>query len=369
MSEDGRMGRASDANRWRRGSWALLLAFSVVFTLACGASSSLAPHAPIATPSPTQQTPTCAGDACAQGQGVRGVQVFVEPDAGATPLTSAIKGALHSVWVEVYLLTDSRVISALEDAEHRGVDVRVMIEQHPYGGDVVSPQRTLQTLQTAGINARFADPAYYYTHAKMLIVDGATLFILTANLTRSALGGSSVSRNREFGLIDTHSDDVAEAAAIFQADWNRTRPALHDSNMVVSPVNARARITALLNSAKTSLQVEDEEMYDAASEDALIAAARRGVDVRLILPGATDIEAADASRLKAGGVRLVYVAAPYIHAKAIVSDGALAFIGSENFSATSLDQNREVGLLLADTAALATITTTFERDWAVGQPA
>ena len=63
------------------------------------------------------------------------------------------------------------------------------------------------------------------------------------------------------------------------------------------------------------------------------------------------------------------MSAPYIHAKVIVADGWLAFVGSENFSATSLDENREVGLLLADTTALATITTTFERDWAVGEPA
>ncbi|HET9981307.1 MAG TPA: phospholipase D-like domain-containing protein [Ktedonobacterales bacterium] len=355
--------------RWR-GVVLVTLALVLMLLSACGSSSAQsAPQHPGATATTMLSTPTCASDGCGSQQGIRGVQVFVEPEAGATPVTSAIKGATRSVWVEVYLLTDSRVIAALEDAEHRGVDVRVMIEEHPYGGDVVSPQRTLQTLQTAGINAKFADPAYYYTHAKMLIIDGATLYVLTANLTRSGLGGSSVARNREFGVIDTHADEVAEAMAIFQADWNRTQPTLHDSNMVVSPVNSRATITALFTQTRTSLLIEDEEMYDSASEDALIAAAKRGVDVRLILPGATDIEAADAARLKAGGVHLVYVSAPYIHAKAIVSDGRLAFIGSENFSETSLDQNREVGLLLADSTALAIITSTFERDWAVGQPA
>ena len=284
------MGLAGDtAGRWR-GLLLAALALVVMLLPACGASSARpsAQHSG-ATATTSLPTPTCASDGCGSQQGIRGVQVFVEPEAGATPLTSAIKGATRSVWVEVYLLTDSRVIAALEDAEHRGVDVRVMIEEHPYGGDVVSPQRTLQTLQTAGINAKFADPAYYYTHAKMLIIDSATLYILTANLTRSALGGSSVARNREFGVIDTHSDDVAEAVAIFQADWNRTQPTLHDSNMVVSPVNSRTRISSLLNSARTSLLVEDEEMYDSASIDALIAAAKRGVDVRLILPGATEL--------------------------------------------------------------------------------
>ena len=364
------MGMAGDSiGRWR-GVVLAALALVLILLPACGASSARpsAPQHPGATATTTLSTPTCASDGCGSQQGIRGVQVFVEPEAGATPLTSAIKGATRSVWVEVYLLTDSRVISALEDAEHRGVDVRVMIEEHPYGGDVVSPQRTLQTLQTAGINARFADPAYYYTHAKMVIIDGATLYVLTANLTRSGLGGSSVARDREYGVIDTHGDEVAEATAIFQADWNRTQPTLHDSNMVVSPVNSRATITALFTQTRTSLLIEDEEMYDSASIDALIAAAKRGVDVRLILPGATEIEAADEARLKLGGVHLVYVSQPYIHAKAIVSDGRLAFIGSENFSETSLNQNREVGLLLADPTALATLTTTFERDWAVGQP-
>src|SRR5690348_11209208 len=167
------------------------------------ARSSLAPHRPV----------PCSGESCALGPGVRDVQLFVEPDAGAKPVTSAIAAATHSVWVEVYLLTDARVIAALEDAVRRGVDVRVLLEEHPYGFDVVSPQRTIQTLITAGIHACFANPTYRYTHAKMMIVDNATLYMLTANLSRSGLGGSTVARNREFGVIDTHPDDVAEALA------------------------------------------------------------------------------------------------------------------------------------------------------------
>lgn len=346
--------------------WPVLAILALV--LAVGLRVLLPAFHSAASTTQRRPTPSCVGASCALGSGVRGVQIFVEPGAGAAPIISAIDAAAHSVWVEVYLLTDARVISALEEAAQRGVEVRVMVEEHPYGGDVVSPQRTLQTLMTAGIQARFANPAYYYTHAKMLIIDNATLFVLTANLSHSGLGGSSVARNREFGVIDTTAVDVTEAVTIFQSDWNRTQPVLHDGNMVVSPVNARAKIMALLNLAQTSLVIEDEEMYDTAAEGALIAAAQRGVAVRLILPGSSDIEAADAARLKAGGVRLVYVSAPYIHAKVIVVDGRLAFVGSENFSATSLDQNREVGLLIADTAALATLTTTFERDWAVGQP-
>src|SRR5579862_7107305 len=70
---------------------------------------------------------------CTPGKGAQSVQVFVEPNAGAQPVLSAIRGATKSVWVEVYLLTDSDVINALEDAANRGVQVRVLLELHPYG--------------------------------------------------------------------------------------------------------------------------------------------------------------------------------------------------------------------------------------------
>src|SRR5713226_4585119 len=57
--------------------------------------------------------------------GVQGVQVFVEPDAGYRVITNAISGAKQSVWVEMYLLTERHIIQGLEEAAHRGVDVRV----------------------------------------------------------------------------------------------------------------------------------------------------------------------------------------------------------------------------------------------------
>jgi len=169
-------------------SLALLVALGALLTMTPIAPSVVsALHHASASPAP-QHTAPCIGESCALGPGVRDVRLFVEPDVGAKPVTSAIAAATHSVWVEVYLLTDAPVIAALEDARRRGVDVRVMLDEHPYGFDVVSPQRTLQTLATAGIQAKFANSAYTYTHAKMLIIDGATLYILTANLSQSGLG-------------------------------------------------------------------------------------------------------------------------------------------------------------------------------------
>ena len=311
--------------------------------------------------------PICASASC----GATGVQIFVEPAAGAAPVLHAIEGANVSLEVEVYLLTDRSVTNALEDAAARGVDVRVLLEPHPYGVGTVSAQKIIETLGASGVHAQASDPAYYYTHAKFLIVDGATLYVLTANLSLSGLGGSSAGANREYGVITTNQQDVAEARAIFAADWSHApTPALSDPRLVVSPVNARGDLTALIASAHTTLDIEDEEMYDTASEDALIAAAQRGVNVEVVLPppsaGASD---PDVSRLLSGGVHVRYLGAPYVHAKLLIADGSTAFVGSENFSATSLDQNRELGIIVSDPHALATLGATFAQDWSLGSAA
>ncbi len=338
----------------------LLLAACASGVSTQGGGGTSATPGTTATASRATTTP-CAGSGCASGAGVTGVQVFVEPSAKAQPITQAIATATKSVWVEVYLLTDRDVINALENAANRGVDVRVLLELHPYGGGATSPAQVLQELQTAGVKAEGADPRLHYTHEKARIVDGATLYGMSCNLTYSGLGGS----DRDYGVIDTNAPDVQEAATIFQADWQRQTPTLTDPNLVVSPVNARAKLAALIAGAHHTLYVEDEEMSDTQSEDALIAAAQRGVTVELVLPtSAASSNGSDVARLTQGGVHVRYIGSPYMHAKLIIADGAVAFVGSDNFSANSLDDNRELGLVIADPVAIDTLGQTFSGDWA-----
>ncbi|MGZ3585492.1 MAG: phospholipase D-like domain-containing protein [Ktedonobacterales bacterium] len=355
---------------WPRPATHLLCGLLLLCLLLAACDTGNTSNGSVISPPSTTSAGTCLAVACA----ARGVSVFVEPDAGAAPIMRAIKAAKRSVWVEVYLLSDSSVVHALEDAAARGLEVRVLLETHPFGDSAASAQRMLEQLNATHITAKAANPAFQYTHAKMLLLDGTTAYILTANLSVSGLGGySPTTGNREYLVLDTNSDDVADARAIFQADWDRVAPRLHVPRLVVSPVNARASLLGLIASAYTTLDLEDEEMYDRQSEDALIAAAHRGMTVRLVLPApsaaAPPSQSDDMARLRRGGVQLRYLTAPYMHAKLIVSDGTLAFAGSENFSSTSLDQNREIGLMIADPHALEIFTHTFAQDWALGAPA
>jgi phosphatidylserine/phosphatidylglycerophosphate/cardiolipin synthase-like enzyme len=147
---------------------------------------------------------TCQAN-CTAGPGVQGVQIFVEPQAGDHVITDAISNAQKSVWLEMYILTDRNVISGLEEAAHRGVDVRVLLEPHPYGSGSLSSSETLDRLNAAGVQTKAASPSFSLTHEKGMVIDQSTAYITTMNFSLSALGGSSSTTNREYGIIDNNT--------------------------------------------------------------------------------------------------------------------------------------------------------------------
>src|SRR5579864_7269131 len=63
------------------------------------------------------------------------ITVFVEPQAHSAPVLALIRSARHSIRLEVYLLTNRTIIGALSRAQAAGINVRVLLEQHPYGAD------------------------------------------------------------------------------------------------------------------------------------------------------------------------------------------------------------------------------------------
>ena len=355
----------------KKALFSTLLALTLVcFLLAgCDATISTGGNSPF-----TQGSSDSCSGTCTVGNGAtQGLQVFVEPDAGDSVITSAIQGAQKSVWVEMYLLTDRKIISALEEAAHNHIDVRVMLETHPYGGSgSVSPTETLNRLQAAGVQTKSTNPTFALTHEKGMVIDNKTAYITTANYTLSALGSSHSTENREYGIIDTNTQDVQSVADIFNADWNRSSFQLNDPNLVVSPINSRTSFESLIDSAHKSLQIEAEEMQDSAIEQALTKAAQRGVQVQIILPSpsSTSSESAGSDSnsqgiqtIKQGGAQVKEDPHLYMHAKIIVVDGQKAFVGSENISSASLDRNRELGIIVSDQGVLNTLQQTFQQDW------
>jgi cardiolipin synthase A/B len=195
----------------------------------------------------------------------------------------------------------------------------------------------------------------------MMVIDEAVAIIMNQNLTQSAF-----TTNREFGVVTNRADAVRAAAAIFAADWTSgVEP--DPGPLVVSPTNARSQLLALVDGARVSLDLYAEVLRDPQMLDALAAAAERGVRVRIIISPSADF-AAEVEELAASGVAIRLSSSLYIHAKLIVADGERAFVGSQNLSATSLDQNRELGIVVDDPVNLSRLTRTFAIDFRAASP-
>jgi cardiolipin synthase len=333
---------------------ALALGLAVTTLVGCG-------HAGLVT------TPTHRAAGALHSRSVSQTSLFVIPDQGITPILSAINGAQHTIVLEMYMFTDhdltAQLVAALTARAAAHVDVRVLLEPHPYTGNTPGPGpnvATAQALVAGGVKVQDSNPRFKYTHEKAMVIDGNSAWIMTCNFTNSAF-----TANREYAVADTNPLDVQEVTAIFQADWNRTAFTPSDPNLVVSPDNSRKQLLNLIDSAKKSIAVQCEVTGDPEIASHLGARAKAGIDVKVELASLSGPTSANESQqLNAAGVtQVIFSTKLHMHAKTILVDQTRAYIGSENLSSNSLDNNRELGIIIADPAAITTLANTIATDW------
>jgi phosphatidylserine/phosphatidylglycerophosphate/cardiolipin synthase-like enzyme len=292
------------------------------------------------------------------------ITLYEQPKSGRTPLLTAIQSAKKEILVEVYLLSDKEIIQALEQADATGIDVKVILEQHPFGGGNLNP-KTKQDLDIHGVETHWSNPAFALTHEKVIIIDGMQAFVLSQNLTTS-----SFTKNREYDVWDTDSDDATQLRTIFFADWEqKSFSPPQKSDLIESPDNSRTVLIALIMNAEKSIEAETEDINDEQLIDSLSQKAKL-FQVRLLVPTLSQLEGNKPSleKLKAAGVSIRTISSPYMHAKMILTDDNRAYVGSINFSTQSMDKNREVGIILTQPNALSTLEQTYQSDWEKAKP-
>jgi cardiolipin synthase len=289
--------------------------------------------------------------------------LITEPEAGIAPILNAIVDARHQVDLVMYEDSDPSIDTALAADEKRGVKVRVLLNGGYYGGGFSPDTAAYAYLKAHGVPVRETPSYFALTHQKTLVVDGVA-YIMTFNFTPEYYASS-----RDFGVRDTIPADDAAIETTFDADWNRekiTAPTGHD--LVWSPGSEGPQVK-LIDAAHGSLDIYNEEMDSTPIETALAAAARRGVNVRVTMTADSEWDGAFDELARAGVHIRLYAAdaALYIHAKMILAPTRV-FLGSENFSSTSLDANRELGLITTDPAIRASLKRTFNADYAGATP-
>ncbi|MEI6316443.1 MAG: phospholipase D-like domain-containing protein [bacterium] len=288
--------------------------------------------------------------------------LMIEPDQGIQPVLSLIQNAATSVDLVMYQLSDKNISDALIDATHRGITVRVLLNEGYFGKqEGVGNSIAYQYLQNAGVPIHWTPKAFALTHQKTLIIDGNQALIMTWNFVPKYYA-----TGRDFGILDKNKNDVDAIEKTFTADWNNTQitPPLGD-DLVWSP-GAQNDMLLIIHNAKTSLDIYNEEIN---SEDVITAledASKRGVSVRLLMTYATANKRIYTELQNSGVVVHTFAASTkklYIHAKMILADKSQAFVGSQNFSFTSLNKNRELGIFVTDSNILSSLENTFTTDW------
>jgi cardiolipin synthase len=295
------------------------------------------------------------------------LRIIAEPQAGLSLIYKLINSARSSIELTMYTLRDTTAEDDFMAAAKRGVNVRVILDRHL---EMKFNTATYNLLRAHGVHVTWA-PAGTTYHQKTLTVDNKTSVIMTLNMNSADYAGT-----RDFAVFDTSKADVAAIVATFDADFAARKITPPDgADLVWSPTNSQAAILAVIDGARHTLSVENEEMAYPTIITALEDAAKRGVTVKITMTKESSWNSAFTALTKAGAhVRLYRDSTKvlYIHAKAVVADAGLSdqqvYAGSENFSFSSLRRNRELGIRTTNKSVISEISSVLAADYAGATP-
>jgi cardiolipin synthase len=276
------------------------------------------------------------------------MKLIIEPDHGVVPIITAIKQAKRSIDILIFRLDRLEIARALDAAVARGVRVRALTA-HANRGGTKSLRKLEMNLLAAGVTvSRTADDLVRY-HGKMMILDGRFLHLYGFNFT-----SLDIAKSRSFGVVSKNRKLVAEASKLFMADFDRQPYTPGYERLVVSPENARERLSRFIGGARKQLLIYDPQVSDEAMLRLLTERVKAGVDVRII--GKVESK---------WNIRSEKYPGKRLHIRAIIRDGRRAFLGSQSLRRLELEKRREVGVIITDDQVVREMQDVFVKDWSL----
>lgn len=277
------------------------------------------------------------------------MQVIVQPDDGLLPILKAIKRARKTIDVVIFRFDLSEVEEALSAAVARGVVVRALIAHTNRGGEKKLRKLEDRLLQAGATLSRTNDDMIRY-HGKVMVIDQKKGFVFGFNFT-----SLDITRSRSLGLVTANPAIIAAMTKLVEADHNRTPATIASARLVVSPEDAREKLSTFIRGARRELLIYDTQVTDDRMIALLMQRSAAGVKVKIL--GSLE------RKWKDTGFKVKSLRGLRLHVRAIVRDRKAAFVGSQSLRKLELDKRREVGLITKDRRAVATIAAVFDRDW------
>lgn len=329
------------------------------------------------------------------------VRTLLNGDQIFPPMLVAIRGAQRTITFETYIYWSGDIgrefAEALAERARNGVKVHVLLD---WVGSAKMDASLLATLSAAGAQVRQFHPPHWShlgrlnnrTHRKLLVVDGRTGFTGGVGVAPQWTGQAQDPEHWRDTHFEVQGPVVAQMQSVFIDNWIKvTGDVLHgpDYFPTLAPTGpGRAQMFSsspsggsesmqlmyLLAVTAASRSIDLSASYfvpDELTLRALVEAMRRGVKLRIVVPGKhIDSETVRrASRatwgplLAAGAVIAEYGPTMY-HCKVMIVDELLVSVGSTNFDNRSFRLNDEATLNVVDKAFASEQTATFEADLA-----
>jgi cardiolipin synthase A/B len=328
-------------------------------------------------------------------------------------MMSAIRAARNHVNLETYIFEADEVGRALADLliekRAQGVQVNLIYDSV---GSLDTPKEFFERLRAAGVSTLEFNPVNplrtggdwevnQRDHRKLLVVDGRIAFTGGVNISKVYGKSSILSSKRspppkdpkEAAWRDTHMQVegpvVADFQRMFLETWQRKTgeplggaqyfPALkQEGNALVRAIGSAAEqsdftiyktyISAFAHADKSIYITTAYFVPDRQVVNAMVDAAKRGVDVRIIFPSFTDVGIilyagrSFYDELLSSGIHVYERKAAMLHAKTAVIDGVWSTIGSTNLDIRSFLHNDEINAVILDTGFAAKMEALFQRD-------
>jgi cardiolipin synthase A/B len=320
-------------------------------------------------------------------------------DAFFPSILEAIREAKHSVNIELYIFARGQMAETFAEVlgakAREGVEVRVLVDAI---GERLGP--LFAEMREAGVQLHVYKPWALYsiarvndrTHRKIITVDGRIGFTGGLSIDDRWIGNARNPDEWRDTVVRLEGPVVLQMQRLFLEHWLFTTGEFLDGEaQFPEPLQAGSKKAQALGSSRTSQlslaklhyympikaarrQIWIENAYFLPDKDflaALCAAARRGVDVRVVVPGShADIKVVHYAgrryyrRLMEAGVRVYEYQPTMLHSKVMLIDGLWCSIGSINFTGRSMKSNAEVSAAIYDKDFAEQVRASIEMDLA-----
>jgi cardiolipin synthase len=290
---------------------------------------------------------------------------LISGPAAFSAIVDAVSHARRSIEVELYEFQRIDLAALLLNAHDRGVDVTAIDDPSEQTSRTIWAQ-----LRQGGIRVvAFPIERLTIDHVKLLIVDGIQAIVGGINWgTRSIL-------NQDFDVLAT-GPVVSNLERVFRQDLALAGiaavipPPAPDRTvqvLITRPGDGiRAAALAAIAAARHSIDIEMYVLSDRLVVDALVAAAQRGVQLRVLLDPTQPQNADSMALLKPAGALVRFYAQAgdeLLHAKAGIVDGSTVLFGSCNWSRSGFTRNHELDLLIEDSRLAHIFLSRMQQDW------